>query len=73
MFDTSKLRGRIVEKFGTLKRFCEVAEISYTYASRYLNGKVQLSQEMIKKWTEVLEIPKEEVGVFFFDHILHEM
>ncbi len=72
MFDTSKLRGRIVEKFGTLRAFCEEVGCSTTFISNYMNGKAQLSQNMIAKWAEALDIASGEIDLYFFVLKVHE-
>lgn len=67
MFDYSKLRGRIREKFGSEKKFAEALGVSNVSVSNKFNKKDGgLSQETILKWAELLEIPKEKIGVYFF-------
>lgn len=61
-----KLRGRIVEKFGTIDAFCEKLNISKTQASKKLNCKAGFSQADIVEWCDILDIPLTEVGVFFY-------
>lgn len=73
MFDTSKLRGRIIEKFGSQKAFCEAVGCSVAFLSNYLNGKASLTQSYIAKWAEALEIPSGEIDVYFFTPKVHEM
>ena len=72
MFDTSKVRGRIVEKFGTIKHFSEVTGSPISVVSRYLNTGDPLSQTTINKWAFALKIPVEEIGVYFFKLKVHE-
>ena len=73
MFDTSKLRGRIIEKFGSQRAFCGVVGCSVAYLSNYLNGKAQLSQETIAKWADALEIISGELDQYFFTPTVHEI
>ncbi len=73
MFDTSKLRGRIIEKFGSQKAFCEAVGCSVATLSNYLNGKAQLSQNTIATWANALEIPSGEIDIYFFAPKVHEM
>lgn len=73
MFDTSKLRGRIVEKFGSQRAFCGVVGCSEAYLSNYLNGKAQLPQETIAKWADALEIISGELDQYFFTPAVHEI
>lgn len=64
-FDYSKLRGRIVEKFGTYAAFFKKLDITEVQASKKLNGRAGFSQEDIVKWSDLLEISLEEMGLFF--------
>lgn len=72
MFDTSKLRGRIVEKFGSQTAFAEASGNSISFISQYMNGKTQLDQKTMNKWIELLEIPADEIQAYFFTHAIHE-
>lgn len=72
MFETAKLRGRIVEKFGTLKAFSAAVHNSESFISQYMNGKKILDQEMIDNWAGVLEIPVSEYPDYFFVRKIHE-
>ncbi len=65
-FDYSKLRGRIVEKFGTLKAFYEHLHITPEMAYRKLNGIAGFSQNDIVEWCGLLGIALKEVGIYFF-------
>ena len=73
MFETSKLRGRIVEKYGTILKFSEAANSSVSYISQYLNGHKVLDQKTIDRWAEALEIPINEYDQYFFVKKVHEM
>lgn len=66
MFDYSKLRGRIVEKFGTIEAFSESVGISNVSVSKKLNNKVDISREDILTWAKLLEITPKEYGTYFF-------
>lgn len=72
MFETSKLRGRIVEKFGTLKAFSKAVHNSESFISQYMNGKKILDQKMIDSWASALEIPTTEYDEYFFTKKIHE-
>ena len=65
-FDYSKLRGRIVEKFGTLENFSKEVQISNHTISKYMNNKIPWKQTNISKAVQVLEIPPEEIPSYFF-------
>lgn len=63
----AKLRGRIVEKYGSISAFTERLNISLTQVSKKLNGVSGFSQEDIVEWAKLLEIDIADVGVYFFD------
>ena len=68
MYDYSKLRGRIVEKFGTISKFAEEIGISLVVASGKLNNKSGFTRSDIEKWAEALEISGTEYDAYFFAH-----
>lgn len=72
MFDTSKLRGRIIEKFGRQGMFAEFMGISQAFLSDVLNGKRYLEQRDIDAWAEALEIDPMEIPIYFFTRKVHE-
>ena len=61
-----KLRGRIIEKYGTQERFCEELGISQTSMSKKMTGKTGFSQKDIINWCELLDIDLKEVGSYFY-------
>lgn len=71
MFDYSKLRGRIVEKFGTITNFAERLSISRVSVDYKLNNKVQISRSDIIEWSKLLDISPEEYGIYFFTQKLN--
>lgn len=62
----NKLRGRIVEKYGSLTAFCEHIPISMNSLSKKMTGKTGFSQEDIEKWAELLDITPAEYAQYFF-------
>ena len=62
----AKLRGRIVEKFGTIGNFAVALDTQIQQVSRKLNADVGFTKNDIIKWCELLEISLEEIGVYFF-------
>lgn len=72
MFDTSKLKGRIIEKFGSQGKFAEAVNHSQAFVSGILNGKAYLKQKDIDLWANVLDIAGEELNDYFFTHKVHE-
>ena len=65
-FDLSKLRGRIVEKYGNNTAFADALNISPQQLSPKLTGKVAITKEDIVEWCPLLDIGIEEIGVYFF-------
>lgn len=66
LYDTSKLRGRIVEKFGTIDAFSNRTSLTRASISDYLNGKKTLNQKDIDEWMFLLGIEDSEVFDYFF-------
>jgi transcriptional regulator with XRE-family HTH domain len=62
----SKLKGRIVEKFGSQSRFADVLGITENTISRKMQSKVEFSKEDMIKWAKLLEIPQAEIPDYFF-------
>ena len=72
MYDTSKLKGRIVEKFGTQGAFAEKVHCSLSFLSLYMNGKKKLDQPTMDSWIKALEIPENEIHLYFFTHKVYK-
>lgn len=62
-----KLRGRIVEKYGSQEKFSEVLGLSKNSLSLKLNGKTGFSQTDMIKWSQLLDIDISEYGEYFFN------
>lgn len=65
-FDYSKLRGRIIEKFGTIGAFSDALGATIQTVSAKLNGKSGFSQDDMIAWGELLDIPSADFGIYFF-------
>lgn len=61
-----KLRGRIVEKYGNISQFTKKLNISRISVANKLACRSGFSQEDIEEWAELLDIPVEEYGLYFF-------
>lgn len=70
--DTSKIRGRIVEKFLTYGAFAEAIGKETRFVSAYLNHQRTLSQTDIFDWADALDINNEEIPRYFFAQEVHE-
>lgn len=66
MFDYSKLRGKIREKFKTQEAFCKVIKCSPTTLSAKLNNAADFSQKEITMAVDALELTQDEISVYFF-------
>lgn len=67
-FDFSKLRGRIVEKFGSVAACAQAAGMSDSALYSRLSGRVQFSLDEIYALSapSCLDIPCAEIGIYFF-------
>ena len=68
IFDYSKLKGLITERYGTQRAFAAAIGRSDTYVSLVLSGKSYLGQLEIDSWVDILEIKNEDIGLYFFTH-----
>ena len=66
MYNLNKLKGRIIEKFGTQGNFAKAIGVSERTLSLKLDYQVDWKQYEIGKACELLEIPKEEIADYFF-------
>ena len=62
----NRLRGRIIEKFGTQGKFAEAIGRSRVSVSEKMTGKSGFSQEDIELWSDKLDIKSEDIGLFYF-------
>ncbi len=69
-FQYNKLRGRIVEIFGSQSRFAEAIGQSEQTITAKLSGKSSFTQDNIIKWCEALDIDQNDIGNYFFAHRL---
>lgn len=57
----------IIEKrYRTKKAFCEAAAVDVKTLQNYINGKTPMPTSFILKACELLSIPKDEIGFYFF-------
>lgn len=66
-FDYSKLRGKIVEKYGSQTAFVKAFGVSENVFSQKMNNKVRFTSDDIIKISGMLDISSNEIGVYFFD------
>ncbi len=66
IFDYSKLRGRIIEKFKSQTAFVEKFGVSQNVFSQKMNNKIRFTTNDIIKIAQMLEIQEEDIGIYFF-------
>jgi transcriptional regulator with XRE-family HTH domain len=66
-YTTTKLKTRIVERFGNQKNFAEAMGMSEGTLSRYLAGDNEWKASTMIKAAELLEIPGDAVAAYFFE------
>lgn len=67
MPNRNKLKGRIIEKYGTQERFAEIMKTTPQTVTKKINGKSMFNQNDIFEWSAALEIEKAQIGEYFFD------
>ena len=70
--DYSKLRGRIVEKFGKQSAFADAIGRSEKSVSDWLNNQKYWPHEAMLAAVNVLDIPQCEVGAYFFTQVIQD-
>lgn len=66
MYSYNKLRGRIIEKYGSQQAFACKLGISPTSLSKKMQCKTGFSQEDIEEWARLLDINREAYSSYFF-------
>lgn len=66
MYRYNKLRGKIIEKYGTQEKFAREVGISKNALSKKMQCKTGISQTDISLWSKLLGISIEEYGEYFF-------
>jgi hypothetical protein len=65
-FDYGKLKGRIVEKYGSSSNFAKDFGVSVNTFSMKMNNKVRFTTDDITRICDMLDIPSNEIGDYFF-------
>lgn len=66
VFDYGKLRGKIVEKYGSQTAFAKAFGTSENTLSMKMNNKVRFTSDDIVKISQLLEISEDKIGLYFF-------
>ena len=62
-----RLRGRIIERFGTYVAFASAAGIEKNCLSAKLSGKTKISMPEAARWSQLLGIEDVDFVAFFYD------
>ena len=65
-YDYSKLRGRIVEYFGSQTYFAKSLNLTKETLNKKLNNRVKFTQDEIRIMIDRLDIKKVEIEDYFF-------
>lgn len=68
-----RLKGRVVEKFGTIGNFADAMGITRETMSKRFNNKSYWRQDEIIKAIGLLDIPVWEIDSYFFDLNVREI
>lgn len=66
LFNNSKLKGRIVEIYGSQKAFADAINKTETTVNNKLNDKRVMTQNDIVEWANALQIDVDDIGAYFF-------
>lgn len=66
-FNYAKLRGRIVEKYGTQGKFAEALGVNQMTVSRKLNCENAFTRNDILIWAKLLSIDRSDIVNYFFE------
>lgn len=62
----NKIRGKIVEVYGSQKEFAKAIGLSEQSVTAKLNGRTDMSQDDILKWADALNLEVSDIGNYFF-------
>lgn len=62
----NKLKGRIVEKYGSQGKFAAALGMTENTVSRKMQDKVEFSKDDMVRWAELLDIDSSEFWDYFF-------
>lgn len=67
-YDYSKLRGKIVEKYGSQYNFAKAMNIANSTLTQKMTNKTEWSQHEMTRALKLLEVDSKEVEKYFFSH-----
>lgn len=66
----NRLKGRIIEKYGSVRDFAKAVGVCQSTMSFLLNGKTVWRSDKMETAIKLLEIPKEDIAFYFFPESL---
>lgn len=69
----NKLKGRIIEKYGSFYNFADALGVSKVSLSKKMNGHSGFSRDDIVKWCGLLSIDRNDLEAYFFATDLNEV
>ncbi|MBO6231758.1 MAG: DUF739 family protein [Ruminococcus sp.] len=73
MTNSTKLRGRIVEKGYTLGKFAEVIHLSRVSLRKKMNGESEFKASELENICAILDIPSSQIDSYFFTNNVPKM
>ena len=70
-YEYSELKGQIRKKVGTDYELAQKIGISRNYLSKILNNKAVFNQPLMESIITVLQIPNDQIALFFFTKKVH--
>lgn len=70
-YEYSELKGQIRKKVGADYELAKKIGISRNYLSKILNNKAVFNQPLMEKIIAVLQIPNDQIALFFFTKKVH--
>lgn len=64
--NSNKLKGRIIEVFGTQGAFAEALGVQQRTVSWKLKNKRELTRAEIERWCDLLKIERKDIADYFF-------
>ena len=65
-FNFNRLRGKIIERYGSQAKFAKELGLSQNSLSRKMNNKTRFTSTDMVKIKELLSIPNNELDAYFF-------
>lgn len=65
-FNYNKLRGRIIERYGSQSAFASEFGISNNVFTKKMNSRIRFTTNDIIRIVNMLDIPESEIGEYFF-------